>query len=87
MIDAASHTTDRLRAGRVLRYAALVYAAGLLAHTADHLRRGLDVLTPEVLWAGNVSGIVAIVAIALAPSGFAWRRRSPSRTASPRRLV
>lgn len=49
----------------VLRLATLLYAAGLVAHTADHLRRGIDVLTWEVFWAGNVSTLLGVVAIAL----------------------
>ena len=57
------------RANRVLKYAALLYAAGFLLHNADHVRRGLDVLTPEVLGAGSASGVVAVGAIALALVG------------------
>lgn len=45
---------------RWLKYCALFYALGLALHTADHLRRGLDVLTPQVIWAGNVSTAVGI---------------------------
>jgi hypothetical protein len=69
MIDPTSRKTGPRRADRLLKYAALVYAVGFLLHTADHLRRGLDVLTPEVFWAGNVSGAVAVAAIALALAG------------------
>src|SRR5205807_2977109 len=49
----------------LLRYATLLYAFGLIVHTGDHLRRGIDVLTPEVFWAGNVSTLVGVVVIAL----------------------
>ncbi len=66
MIDGASGKTDALRGEWVLRYAALFYATGFLVHTADHFRRGLDVLTPQVLWAGELTGVVAVAAIALA---------------------
>ena len=69
MIDAPSHSGAALLAHRLLRYAALVYAAGFLIHTADHLRRGIDVVTPQVFWAGNLSGAVAVAAIALALAG------------------
>jgi hypothetical protein len=50
---------------RWLKYSALFYALGLALHTADHLRRGLDVVTPQVLWAGNVSTAVGITAATL----------------------
>lgn len=59
---------------RLLRYAAALFAVGLLIHTGDHLRRGLDAVTTEVLWSGNVSTVVAVVAIALA---FANHRSAP----------
>jgi hypothetical protein len=71
----SSPTSDAagLRRGvRLLRYAALVYTAGFLAHNADHVRPGLDVLTPEVFWAGAISGMVAVAAIALALAGHHW---------------
>ncbi|HEY3107274.1 MAG TPA: hypothetical protein VGL23_00875 [Chloroflexota bacterium] len=57
---------DRTRA---FRRAALLYLACFLAHNGDHLRRGVDVLTPEVLWAGSAAGIAASLAIALALVG------------------
>ena len=69
MVEVISRKQAPARATRALRYAALGYAAGFLLHTADHLRRGLDVLTPEVLWAGNITGFVAVVAIVLALVG------------------
>ena len=55
-----------------LRVAALVFLAGFLLHNGDHLRRGTDVLTWAVLWAGTVSGIVSLAAIALALTGHRW---------------
>jgi hypothetical protein len=42
----------------LMRYAALFLVLALLLHGADHLRRGLGVLTPEVFWAGNLSLLV-----------------------------
>jgi len=55
---------------RLLRYSALLYAVGIVIHMADHVRRGLEVLTPQVLWSGNVTGIISIVAIVLALVGY-----------------
>jgi hypothetical protein len=60
---------ESLASAPVLRYAALAFLAGFLAHNADHFRRGLSVLTPEVLWAGSVSGILTLAAIALTLRG------------------
>jgi hypothetical protein len=53
------------RANHQLRYAALLYAIGLAVHTADHFRRGTDVLTPQVYWAGILSTAAALFAISL----------------------
>jgi hypothetical protein len=44
-----------------LQYSALLYALGLALHTADHLRRGTDVVTTQVLWVGNISTLVGIM--------------------------
>jgi hypothetical protein len=54
-----------MRAERALRYAALFYAVGLVVHTADHLRRGTDVLTTEVNVLGTVSTLGGLVVIGL----------------------
>ena len=56
----ATSTSDRL-----LRYAAALYAIGLVAHNADHIRRGTSVITAEVFWAGIVSTAIAVGIIAL----------------------
>lgn len=61
--------TGSARGTRLLRYAALVYAAGFALHNGDHLRRGFGAVTPQVLWTGNLSGIVVVAAIALALLG------------------
>jgi hypothetical protein len=43
---------------RGLRIASVVFAVALLVHGADHLRRGTDVLSGEVMWAGTVQNAV-----------------------------
>jgi hypothetical protein len=50
---------------RWLKYCALFYALGLALHTADHVRRGLDVVTTQVQIAGNLSTVVGITAAVL----------------------
>ena len=49
----------------VLRRAAVVFVVALVVHAADHLRRGFDVITPEVRWAGNAQLAMATVAVVL----------------------
>ena len=54
---------------RLLRYACIFYAIGLVVHGADHLRRGIDVLTPEVIWAGTLTNVIGLIVITLVFSG------------------
>ena len=53
-----------------LKYSALFYALGLAMHTADHLRRGLDVVTVQVQWVGNVSTVVGMTVAVLVIVGY-----------------
>jgi len=55
---------------RLLKYCALFYALGLALHTADHLRRGLDAVTAQVLWIGNVSTVIGITVAVLVIVGY-----------------
>ena len=48
---------------RLLTYAAALYAVGFVIHTADHLRRGTDVVTTEVLVLGTIASALQIIAI------------------------
>jgi hypothetical protein len=50
---------------RWLRYAALLYATGLALHTADHVRRGVDAVTPQVVWLGNISTLLGVTTVVL----------------------
>ena len=53
------------RADRALRYATAVFAACFLLHNADHIRRGVDVITPEVFGAGMGAMVLAALAVTL----------------------
>ncbi|MDQ6696563.1 MAG: hypothetical protein M3Z46_03795 [Actinomycetota bacterium] len=67
-----AQTSPRPDPDRVLRATAVVFLAALLLHGADHLRRGFDVLTPEVFWAGNFQLVTALIAVALVFMGHRW---------------
>jgi hypothetical protein len=58
--------------GRVLRVTGVVFLAALIVHGADHLRRGFDVLTPEVFWAGNLQLVMAVVTLVLVFTRHRW---------------
>lgn len=66
---------ETARTSALLRWATALYAVGLVAHTVDHLRRGVDVITPEVLWAGNVSTVAGVALIVLV---YAKHRMAPA---------
>jgi hypothetical protein len=53
-VDELSHRQHELRLHRTLNYAACFFAAALVIHGADHLRRGVAVVTSEVFWGGSL---------------------------------
>jgi hypothetical protein len=48
----------------VLSWAAWFFLIAWAVHTGDHVRRGLDVVSPEVSALGSIAGVLQIVAIA-----------------------
>ena len=64
---------------RALRNATLLYAFGLIVHTADHIRRGTGVLTHHVFWAGNLSTALGVITIVLV---LARHRLAPAAAAA-----
>jgi hypothetical protein len=52
-------------ADRTLRIAAAVFLAGFAIHNADHLRRGVDAITTQVMAGGVVVSLMAVAALAL----------------------
>jgi len=69
MATSAAATRPRHVPSGRLRLAAWVFLAGWVLHNTDHLRRGLAVLTPEVLWLGSLSGLASVVVIGLTLRG------------------
>jgi hypothetical protein len=73
--SAPAHDDGRSRfLGDPLRAAAAVFAVALLVHAVDHLRRGMDVVTDEVRWAGNIQLALAVLTLALV---FTEHRAAP----------
>jgi hypothetical protein len=69
--------TERHGAGRSnwdlrLRGAAVIFSVALSVHTADHLRRGMDVVQPAVFTAGMIQGVLAAIAVVLTFQGSRW---------------
>jgi hypothetical protein len=60
------------RAAHLLWYAALFYAFAWAVHTADHVRRGLDVVSAEVSVLGSAAAVLQIVAIVAVLTRARW---------------
>jgi hypothetical protein len=61
-----------LRDDRALRYTGVLFAIALVVHGADHLRRGIDVVSNEVFWLGNFQSVGAVVALFLVFTRHRW---------------
>ena len=55
-----------------MRWAAVFFAIALTLHTADHLRRGMDVVPPAVMTAGMIQGVAAALTVVLVFRGSRW---------------
>lgn len=63
------------RSSDPLRTAGVVFAIALVVHGADHFRRGMDVLTGTVFWAGNAQIALSVVTLVLI---FGHHRLAPA---------
>lgn len=64
--DALHPSDDAVRADRLLQWGAVAFTVFVLLHNGDHTRRGLDVLSTDVVVAGTLAifveiGIVAVI--------------------------
>ena len=56
----------------VFRWSAIVFAVAVALHTADHLRRGMDIVPPAVMVAGTVQIVLAAATVGLVFLGSRW---------------
>lgn len=57
---------------RTLRVTGVILLASLVVHGIDHVRRGVDVISEHVLWAGNIQFAMASVAVLLVFRRHRW---------------
>jgi hypothetical protein len=57
---------------RLLRWSAAAFGVAVALHTADHLRRGMEILPPAVMIAGTAQAIVAAATLVLVFAGSRW---------------
>ena len=55
-----------------LRRTALIFAAAVLVHGGDHLRRGLDASPAAVAVAGTIQAIVVVIAVVVVFQSTRW---------------
>ena len=63
------------RDDQALRWTAVAFLVAVLVHGADHLRRGTDVVTTQVLSAGTIQFVLAVIAVGLV---FRGHRLAPA---------
>lgn len=64
--------SDRYGAERRFYWAAMVFAVALALHAADHFRRGMNVIPPAVMMAGNIQIVAAVITLALVVRRNRW---------------
>jgi hypothetical protein len=62
---ARAHAPERQRSEQLLRLTAVIFAVAVLAHGADHVRRGIDASTEVVRGAGGLQFLAGAVAVVL----------------------
>jgi hypothetical protein len=64
---------------QLLHRAGWVFVAGFAVHNIDHMRRGLDVVTDDVVWGGTAVGIIAAITLTMV---FTNHRLAPTMAAA-----
>lgn len=71
-LDAQATWLVDQRGARWLRYAAALYALAWAVHTGDHLRRGVGVVSTEVLLVGSTVAVLQLAAVAAVFAQWRW---------------
>jgi hypothetical protein len=66
------HRDDKQSPEQRLRRNAVVFAVAVAVHGADHVRRGLDVITTQVTWAGSIQFLLTVIALVLVYRRHPW---------------
>jgi len=73
-VDGMTEQLGRGRTGsdRAFRWAAVLFAAAVALHGADHLRRGMGATPPAVMAAGMVQTVLVALTVILVFIGSRW---------------
>jgi hypothetical protein len=65
MTPGLPHRDDKQSPEQQLRWIAVIFLVAVTVHGADHVRRGMDVVTTQVMWAGSIQFLLAVIAVVL----------------------
>ena len=65
------HRDDKFPEQR-LWWFAVVFMVAVVVHGADHVRRGVDVVTTQVRWAGSIQFLLAVIVLVLVYRRHPW---------------
>jgi Na+/proline symporter len=66
------HRDDKQSPEQRLRWIAVVFLVAVAVHGADHMRRGMDVVTTQVMWAGAIQFLLAVITVVLVFRRHPW---------------
>jgi hypothetical protein len=66
------HRDDKQSPEQRLRWIAVVFLVAVTVHGAEHVRRGMDVVTTPVMWAGSIQFLLAVIAVVLVYRRQPW---------------
>jgi Na+/proline symporter len=66
------HRDDEHSSEQRLRWIAVIFLAAVTVHGADHVRRGMDVVTTQVMSAGSIQFLLAVIAVVLVYRRHPW---------------
>ena len=61
-----------MASGRRLYWATVFFAAAVVVHNGDHVRRGADAIGADVFWAGTLAVIVEALVVVWACQRHRW---------------
>jgi hypothetical protein len=72
MTPGLRHREDKQSPEQRLWRFAVVFLVAVTVHGADHVRRGMDVVTTQVTWAGSIQFLLAVTAVVLVYRRHPW---------------
>jgi hypothetical protein len=65
-------TVPNSRENQLLRYSAITFIVAVAIHGADHAYRGIELQSPQVLWAGTIQALLGALTVWLVFLRHRW---------------